>query len=209
VVDYLSKINSRLGGYFSFVIDTKKKSTCIMVDYKTVLTDREIISKIFIIRDQKIMLDRDLAEIYGVETKVLKQAVKRNIERFPEDFMFVMTKSELEDWRSQFVTSNSDRMGLRHLPYCFTEQGVTMLSCILNSQRAIELNIKIIRVFTKMREAITGSLALKIELEELKKQIEGHGESIANILRYLDELIEKESKPKPIKKIGFKLPHTP
>ncbi len=87
------------------------------------------------------MLDRDLAELYGVETKVLKQAVKRNIERFPDDFMFEMTKEEFVNWRSQFVTSNSDRMGLRYAPFCFTEQGVTMLSCVLNSQRAIQLNI--------------------------------------------------------------------
>lgn len=97
------------------------------------------------------MIDRDLAELFGVETKVLKQAVKRNISRFPEDFMFEMTDEEFQDWRSQFVTSKSDIMGLRYPPFCFTEQGVTMLSCVLNSQRAIEANIRIIRVFTKMR----------------------------------------------------------
>lgn len=102
-------------------------------------------SKIYVIRDQKVMLDRDLAELYGVETKVLKQAVRRNMTRFPEDFMFEMTKEELENWRSQFVTSKEDRQGLRYMPFCFTEQGVTMLSCVLNSERAIHVNIQIIR----------------------------------------------------------------
>lgn len=89
------------------------------------------------------MLDRDLAELYGVETKVLKQAVRRNVIRFPIDFMFEMNKEELEIWRSQFVTSKEDRLGLRYMPFCFTEQGVTMLSCILNSERAIQVNYKL------------------------------------------------------------------
>ena len=86
------------------------------------------------------MIDRDLAELYGVGTKVLKQAVKRNIERFPEDFMFEMSDVEFQNWRSQFVTSKSDMMGLRHAPFCFTEPGLTMLSCVLNSKRAIDTN---------------------------------------------------------------------
>ncbi len=111
------------------------------VDHSSLLIPEErIMDKIYLIRDQKIMLDRDLAFLYGVGTKVLKQAVKRNIQRFPEDFMFEMTKEELENWRSQFVTSNSERMGLRYAPFCFTEQGVTMLSCVLNSKRAINVN---------------------------------------------------------------------
>ena len=96
-----------------------------------------IISKIYEIREQKVMLDRDLAELYGVATKVLKQAVRRNIYRFPEDFMFEMKADEFEGWRSQIVTSKEDKQGLRYAPFCFTEQGVTMLSCILKSERAI------------------------------------------------------------------------
>ena len=118
------------------------------------IPDETIISKIHQIRDQKVMIDRDLSDLYGIETKVLKQAVKRNIDRFPEDFMFEMTGEEFQNWRSQFVTSNSERMGLRYAPFCFTEQGVTMLSCILNSKKAIETNIRIIRVFTKIREML-------------------------------------------------------
>jgi ORF6N domain len=108
-----------------------------------------------VIRNQKVMLDRDLAELYGVETKVLKQAVKRNIDRFPEDFMFELTKSELENWRSQFVTSNSDKMGLRYSPFAFTEHGVLMLSSILNSQQAIQVNIQIVRIFTRLRNLLS------------------------------------------------------
>ena len=95
------------------------------------LPDEVVMTKIFIVRGQKVMIDRDLAELYGVETRVLKQAVRRNITRFPDDFMFEMTAEELSNWRSQFVTSISDKRGLRHAPFCFTEQGVTMLSCVL------------------------------------------------------------------------------
>jgi uncharacterized membrane protein YheB (UPF0754 family) len=97
------------------------------------IPDEVIISKIYLIRGLKVMMDRDLAELFGTETKVLKQAVKRNIRRFPSDFMFELTNEEFQNWRSQFVTSISDIMGLRYPPFCFTEQGFTMLSCILNS----------------------------------------------------------------------------
>ena len=101
-------------------------------------SDEKVINKIYVIRGQKVMLDRDLGEMYGIETKVLKQAVKRNKDRFPKDFMFEMSKKEFGNWRSQFVTSNSaDIMGLRYAPYCFTEQGVAMLSSVLNSPVAI------------------------------------------------------------------------
>lgn len=94
------------------------------------ISEEVVMSKIYKIRGQKVMLDRDLAELYQVETKRLKEAVRRNISRFPEDFMFEMTKNELEIWRSQFATSKSDQKGLRYVPFCFTEQGVTMLSCV-------------------------------------------------------------------------------
>ena len=116
---------------------------------KTTITKIEKI--IYIIRGQKIMLDSDLAELYEVETKSLKRAVKRNIERFPPDFMFELTKDELEDWRYQFGTSNREKMGLRIPPYAFTEGGIAMLSSVLTSKRAIEVNISIMRIFIKMR----------------------------------------------------------
>jgi hypothetical protein len=116
-----------------------------------VIADDLIINKIYFIRDQKVMIDRDLAEMYGVETKVLNQAVKRNLKRFPADFMFQMSNEELTNWKSQFVTSNllKAKMGLRKLPNVFTEQGVAMLSSVLKSETAIDVNIQIIRVFSR------------------------------------------------------------
>ena len=135
----------------------------------TTLVPIELIaSKIYLMRSVKVMLDRDLAELYGVETKVLKQAVRRNIDRFPADFMFEMTNTEFEDWRSQFVTSKRDKMGLRYKPMAFTEQGVAMLSSVLRSERAIHVNIQIMRVFTRLRQAILDNADLRKELEDLK-----------------------------------------
>ena len=99
--------------------------------------DKKIVDKIYLVKGQKVMLDRDLADLYGIETKVLKQAVRRNKTRFPPDFMFQMSKKDFENWRTQFASSKEDKQGLRYAPFCFTEQGVTMLSCILNSPRAM------------------------------------------------------------------------
>jgi hypothetical protein len=169
-----------------------------------IIPDEIISSKIYLIRNQKVMLDRDLAELYQVETKVLKQSVKRNLNRFPNDFMFEMTKNEFENWRSQFVTSNSDKMGLRYAPMVFTEQGVAMLSSILKSDRAIAVNIKIIRIFTKMRELLSDNLSLRIEVEEIKKKMSNHSKNIELVFSYIDELIEKKENKKPITKIGYK-----
>ena len=119
-----------------------------------IFPDDIVLTKIYFIRDNKVMIDKDLAELYGIETKRLKEAVRRNRKRFPEDFMFEMSKEELKNWRTQFATSNSERMGFRYPPFCFTEQGVTMLSCTLNSERAIHVNIQIVRVFSRMRELL-------------------------------------------------------
>jgi hypothetical protein len=125
---------------------------------------------IYLIRGQKVLLDRDLAALYGVSTKALKQAVRRNGRRFPDDFMFILTPEELANWRSQFVTSNSDRMGLRHAPMAFTEQGVAMLSGLLNSRRAIEVNIAIMRTFVKLRRMLEGHEKLARKLAELESK---------------------------------------
>jgi hypothetical protein len=129
---------------------------------KSIIPDEIISNKIYLIRNQKVMLDRDLAELYKVETKRLKESVRRNINRFPADFMFEMSKEELENWRKQIATSNSDKMGLRYAPMVFTEQGVAMLSSVLNSDRAIAVNIKIIRIFTKMRDLLSDNLIFTI-----------------------------------------------
>ena len=150
------------------------------------------------------MFDKDLAELYQVETKVLKRQVRRNIERFPDDFMFEMTDIELQNWRSQFGTSNSDKMGLRYAPMVFTEQGVAMLSSVLNSDSAIAVNIKIIRIFTKMRYLLSDNLNLRLEVEEIKKKLHNHDKNIELVFSYLDELIDKKENQAERNKIGYK-----
>ena len=164
--------------------------------------DEVVMNKIYIVREQKVMLDRDLAELYGVETKVLKQAVRRNLTRFPEDFMFEMTKEELENWRSQFVTSKEDRQGLRYMPFCFTEQGVTMLSCVLNSERAIHVNIQIIRIYTRIREMLLLHKDVSLLVEQVEKKLLKQDEKIEVLFTYLSKFIEKEDQPR--REIGFK-----
>ncbi|MCC7520992.1 MAG: ORF6N domain-containing protein [Flavobacteriaceae bacterium] len=173
------------------------------------LTDDKVINKIYTIREKKVMLDRDLAEMYGVETSQLKRQVKRNIDRFPEDFMFEMNKEELQNWRSQFGISNEDKMGLRYAPFCFTEQGIAMLSSVLSSKTAIEVNIKIIRIFTRIREILLThkDVLLKMELLEktMLKQNEitnKHEEEIQLIFNALKRLLDPPQEPR--EPIGYK-----
>ena len=178
------------------------------LENEILIPEEVIATKIFFLREQKVMIDRDLAELYGVETKRLKEAVKRNIKRFPSDFMFEMTKDEFEIWRSQFATSKSDMKGLRHAPFCFTEQGVTMLSCILSSDRAIAVNIKIIRVFTKMREVLQAHKEILRKLEELQRKDIEQDEKIMLIFQYLkqfDEAKKKHLNQENRKPIGYKI----
>ncbi|MCL7763857.1 ORF6N domain-containing protein [Polaribacter sp. Z014] len=170
----------------------------------SIIPDEIISNKIYLIRNQKVMLDRDLADLYQVETKRLKEAVRRNINRFPDDFMFEMTKKELENWRTQIATSNSDKMGLRYAPMVFTEQGVAMLSSVLKSDRAITVNIKIIRIFTKMRNLLSDHLSLRLEIEDIKKKMNNHDKNIELVFSYLDELVDKKEDEKERTKIGFK-----
>ncbi len=145
------------------------------------------------------MIDRDLAELYGVKTMALNQAVKRNIKRFPADFMFQLDKNEMKNWISQIVISNSEKMGLRKLPLVFTEQGVAMLSSVLNSDRAISVNIQIIRTFTKIRELLATNEALQRKMIEMEKKYDGKIKEIFDTLGFL-----LENKIKPKKEIGFK-----
>lgn len=172
-----------------------------MTKMKT-LPDEVIASKIYVIRAQKVMIDRDLAALYGVETRALKQAVRRNTERFPDDFMFEMTPKEMKRWAKEHITSQSDLMGLRHPPFCFTEQGVTMLSCVLNSKKAIDINIRIIRIFTRMREMMLTHKDILLKLEKLEKHVIRHDEDVTVIFDSLKELLEPETGP--MRKIGFK-----
>jgi hypothetical protein len=169
---------------------------------KLLIPDEIITSKIYLIRDRKVMLDEDLAELYGVETRRLNEQVKRNIGRFPEDFMFQLTKVEFDNLIFQFGTSSWG--GRRKLPYAFTEQGVAMLSGVLNSNRAIKVNIQIMRVFTKVREILMDNLSVRLEIEEIKKKLSNHDKNIELVFSYLDELIEKHDTNKPVQVKGFK-----
>lgn len=166
------------------------------------IPENTITSKIYLIRDKKVILDQDLAKLYGVETKALKQAVRRNIERFPDDFMFELNNQEFANLRSQIVSSSWG--GSRYVPMAFTEQGVAMLSSVVNSDQAILVNIQIMRVFTRIRELLTDNLSIKLEIEEIKKQLLNHDKNIELVFSYLDELVEQHDNPKPRKAIGFK-----
>ena len=146
------------------------------------------------------MLDRDLAKLYGVETRTLKQAVKRNTSRFPGDFMFILTKEEFRNWRSQFVTSISDRMGLRYPPMAFNEQGVAMLSSELRCERTIATNIAIIQAFVNLRNLLTTNAELSRKLEELKRKYDKQLKVIFNAIRAPMAPEAQEKRP-----IGFKL----
>ncbi|KRB54796.1 ORF6N domain-containing protein [Flavobacterium sp. Root186] len=174
------------------------------MDGQSLLSEESISNKIYFIRGQKVMLDRDLAILYGIETKRLKEQVKRNRIRFPEDFMFELTKIEFENWRSQFATSNSEKMGLRYVPMAFTEHGVLMLSSILNSDKAIQTNIQIMRIFTKVRQMLLDTTEIKVDILQIQKKLENHDKNIELVFSYLDELTEKKENEAERIKIGYK-----
>ncbi len=154
-----------------------------------------IASKIYLIRDIKVMLDRGLAELYNVETSQLKRAVRRNIDRFPSDFMFELTKIELENWRCQFGISKSDKMGLRYKPMAFTEQGVAMLSSVLKSKRAIQVNIQIIRAFTRLRQMLLTHEDLKRKIDSMEEK---YDQQFQIVFEAIKQLLETDAKPKKI-----------
>jgi len=156
-----------------------------------------IANKIFVIRGKKVMFDEDLAHIYGVKTKDFNRAIKRNLSRFPEDFMFALTKKEYENLRFRFGTSSWG--GRRYLPYVFTEHGIAMLSSILNTEKAIQMNIQIIRTFTKLREIVLENKELSEKLKELESKYDAE---ITKIFEIIKSLILEEEKPKG--NIGFK-----
>jgi hypothetical protein len=159
-------------------------------------------SKIFLFRGVKVIMAQDLALLYGVNTKVLNQAVQRNRERFPVDFMFQLTKEEAECLRSQIVTSNSERGGIRYAPYVFTEQGVAMLSSVLKSERAIMINIQIIRTFTKLRDAMREHESLRFQLEVLEKRFDEQFRVVFDALR---RILATDDEPRT--EIGFRVDH--
>ena len=178
-----------------------KEKESDQVEERQLPVENKVESLIRVIRGQQVMLDRDLAELYGVETRRLNEQVKRNIERFPEDFMFQLTKEEFENWKSQFATSNSIVMGARKRPYAFTEQGVAMLSGVLKSSTAVEANIRIMRAFVSMRHFMVNNAAIfqrletiefnQLESNKVQAKILAHQEvqdhRIDEIFRRLDE----------------------
>ena len=185
--------------------------------------DLQIIQdKIYEIRGQKVMLDRDLAEMYGVLTKALNQAVKRNIDRFPSDFMFQLTNEETRNWKSQIVTSNSIKMGMRRNPYAFTELGAAMLSSVLNSKTAIQINMGIMRAFVAVRQMLSNPIERRFEtIETQVKELKQYMEEVLVdqndinddtmmqlelINQTLAELQTKDRGFKERKRIGYKLP---
>ena len=168
----------------------------------SLLSEESIANKIYFIRNQKVMLDRDLAILYGIETKVLNQAVKRNMSRFPEDFMFQLTEIEFQNLKSQIVTSSWG--GSRKLPSAFSEHGVLMLSSVLKSDKAIQVNIQIMRIFTKVRQMLLDTTELKIDILQIKKKLENHDKNIELVFSYLDELTEKKENEPKRTTIGYK-----
>jgi ORF6N domain len=169
-----------------------------------ILAAPAIEKRIFVVRDRQVMLDEDLADLYGVETKRLIQQVKRNLKRFPEDFMFQLAKSEAAALRSQIATSNEGRGGRRYAPYVFTEQGVAMLSGVLRSDRAIAVNIEIMRVFVELRRVASSYAAIEKRLEEIERELGGHDEQLNQIFMALRQLISPPDRPK--RPVGFRLP---
>lgn len=166
--------------------------------------DEVVMNKIYFIRGQKVMLDSDLAELYQVETKQLKRQVKRNIERFPLDFMFELNLKEFEILRSQNGTSSWG--GARYLPMVFTEHGVLILSSVLKSSKAVQVNIQIVRIFTRIREMLSDNTELRLAIEKLERKTENNTKNIEVVFQYIDELIEKKENTKPRVQIGYKIP---
>ena len=186
----------------TFHFQNQNKYQVAKKELQALVEDQKILNRIYVVRGQKVMLDRDLAEMYGVETKVFNQSVKRNTDRFPKDFMFTLSEKEWKNLRSQIVTSSWG--GTRYRPNVFTEQGVAMLSSVLNSKTAIEVNIRIIRVFTKLREYALTHKEILIQLYKLEKEVKSNSQDIENIFTVMKELIEKHSNPPARTKIGYK-----
>jgi hypothetical protein len=162
----------------------------------------QIEQRILLIRGQRVMLDADLAKLYGVETRVLNQAVRRNPDRFPEDFMFRLTEAETKSLRSQFVISNTGRGGRRYAPYAFTEHGAIMAASVLNSPRAVKVSVYVVRAFVKLREVLSTHKALARKLAELERRLDTHDDQIEALLEAIRELMVPPPEPRR-RRIGF------
>ncbi|MCZ4224261.1 ORF6N domain-containing protein [Pedobacter rhodius] len=167
-----------------------------------IIPNEVIVNKIYLFRGVKVMLDSDLAELFGVENRHLKQQVRRNIERFPENFMFELTKEENEVLRSQFVILEQGKYS-KYLPFAFSEHGILQLSNVLKSKQAVEVSIKIIDVFVQLRTMVLSNAEIRIEVEKIKKKVDNQDKNIEVIFRYFDELLEQKAQPR--KEIGYKI----
>jgi len=170
-----------------------------------VVPDEVVMNKIYFIRNHKVMLDRDLAELYGVKSIRLREQVKRNITKFPEHFMFQLTEIEVEIMVSQNAIPSKSHLG-GTLPFVFTEHGVLMLANVLKSERAVQVSIRIIELFVKLREMLLNNTDLKYEIEKIKRKLDKQDKNMEIVFRYLDELLDKKENPKPRAKIGYRLP---
>ncbi len=170
--------------------------------YPSVISQDIIERKIYLIRGKKVMLDRDLALLYKVETRILNRAVKRNLDRFPDDFMFQLTKIEMKNWMSQIGISNKERMGLRKRPFAFTDLGISMLSSVLNSKTAIHVNIQIMRTFSRIRQMLANNEMLRQRIEELERKYLKHDQQFQIVFDAIKEILAPPPSP-PKKPIGF------
>jgi len=182
-----------------FLLKPKK-----MTAYINLIPAGTIMNKIYLIREQKVMLDRDLAELFDIKAIRLREQVKRNIEKFPSNFMFKLSREEALIMVSQNAIPSKKHLG-GSLPYVFTEHGVLQLANVIKSGRAIQLSIVIIEVFVKMRKMLTNTLTLKLDIETIKKKLENQDKNIELVFSYLDELMEKHENPKPRTQIGYKI----
>lgn len=171
------------------------------------LPDEQILQKIYLIRGRKVMLDRDLAALYGVSTGNLNKAVRRQIKRFPEDFMFQLSADEFKNLIFQFGTSRWG--GTRKPPFAFTEAGVGMLSGVLNSDKAIHVHIQLVRIFIRIRQALSENTELHLEIEKIRSKVDNQDKNMEIVFQYLDQLIDQHKKTKRHKPVGFKIGTSP
>lgn len=169
---------------------------------KIIIPDEVITNKIYFIRNMKVMLDRDLAELYNVETRRINEQVRRNSPRFPNHFMFQLSEDEFQNLMSQNASSSWG--GTRKLPYAFTEHGILQLANVLKSERATQMSIKIIEVFVSLREMLNDNLSIKLEIETIRKKLANHDKNIELVFSYLDELMEKHENKTQRNTIGYK-----
>jgi phage regulator Rha-like protein len=179
-------------------------ATLLKMPKRRVTSPYAVESRILLLRHQRVILDADIAELYGVPVKVLNQQIKRNQKRFPADFVFQLTAKEYEALRSQIVTSKETRGGRRYLPYAFTEHGAIMAATVLNSERAVEMSVFVVRAFVRLREMLANNRKLAGKIDELGDRLDSHDSTIQDLIEAIKELMMPQDPPR--KRIGFQLP---